>query len=210
MSDPRPRPQYGEYASPEDQAKAMGIAAERHDGVSPETEHPAPAQGQTVTSPHGAAEQAPGASARVAPSWTGSTAASASQKTATVADAGRPRRRWDVILTAVLLGLGFASVMSSYSQYANFPATLDTVVGSMGYGGYGATGLASAIGIALNSAQIVIFAIAAVVAIRLVRRGRIGFYVPLAGAVVFVVVAVVLMFVALNGDPALMAELQSR
>ena len=132
------------------------------------------------------------------------TAASAAQVSAT---AQRPRRLWDSVLTAILLGMGIVSVTSSIPQYANFPATLNEVLSQMGYGEYSAVSLATSIGIGLNVAQIVLYVASAIVALLMIRKGRLGFLYPLIAAVLFAVVMVVLLIVAFTGYPNLMSSL---
>lgn len=119
----------------------------------------------------------------------------------------RPRRLWDSVLTAILLGMGIVSVTSSIPQYANFPATLNDVLAQMEYGEYSATALATSIGIGLNVTQIVLYVASAVVALLMIRKNRLGFFYPLIAAVLFAVVMIVLLIVAFTGDPALMASL---
>lgn len=119
----------------------------------------------------------------------------------------RPRRLWDSVLTAVLLGMGIVSVTSSIPQYANFPDTLNQVLGQMGYGEYSEVGLATTIGIALNVTQIVLYLASATVALLMIRKRRLGFFYPLIAAVLFAIVMIVLLIVAFTGDPALMSSL---
>jgi hypothetical protein len=231
MTDPRPRPQYGEYATPEEQAKAMGSAAPAPsdvadaapDAAAPvipvaDVAHKLPAYGENA--PAGSAPfvppSAPTASASAPAAFTSSTAApvmppstvgGSAASTASAVPTTRPRRRWDVVLTAVLLGMGVVSVVSSIPQYANFGATMQSGISQLGYGEYTAVALANTIGIAINVTQIVLYLITAFIAIRVVQRGRIGFYIPLIGAFVSGVVTVVLLIVAITGDPALLSQI---
>jgi hypothetical protein len=234
MTDPRPRPQYGEYATPEEQAKAMGSGAPAPtdvgdavpDAAAPvipvaDVAHKLPAYGENAPAgsapfvpPSAPTAAAPSASAPAAftsstaapvvpPSNVGGSAASTASATPTT----RPRRRWDVVLTAVLLGMGVVSVVSSIPQYADFGATMQSGISQLGYGEYTAVALANTIGIAINVTQIVLYLITAFIAIRVVQRGRIGFYIPLIGAFVSGVVTVVLLIVAITGDPALLSQI---
>jgi hypothetical protein len=228
MTDPRPRPQYGEYATPEEQAKAMGSAAPAPtdvgdavaDAAAPvipvaDVAHKLPAYGENA--PAGSAPfvppSAPTASASAPAAFTSSTAAPVVPPSAVGGSAAsampttRPRRRWDVVLTAVLLGMGVVSVVSSIPQYADFGATMQSGISQLGYGEYTAVALANTIGIAINVTQIVLYLITAFIAIRVVQRGRIGFYIPLIGAFVSGVVTVVLLIVAITGDPALLSQI---
>jgi hypothetical protein len=108
---------------------------------------------------------------------------------------------WDVILTSVLLGFGLISVLSSTPQYLNFSATLSDAMSQLGYGEFTASDLTQTIGVTIAISQIVLFVITAAIAFLLLRRNRLAFYVPLAGAVAFWVVVVVLMIVAMASDP---------
>jgi len=45
------------------------------------------------------------------------------------------------------------------------------------------------------------------ISIRVVQRGRLGFYIPLIGGAVSMIVLVVLFFVAILGDPTFLAQL---
>jgi hypothetical protein len=121
--------------------------------------------------------------------------------------AARTRRLWDSVLTAILLGMGIVSVTSSIPQYADFPSTLNLVLAQGGFGEYSAVELASTIGIALNVTQIVLYLASATVALLMIRRGKVGFFYPLIGAGIFIVVMIVLLIVALTGDPELMSSL---
>jgi len=228
MTDPRPRPQYGEYATPEEQAKAMGITAPAPtdtDSTLADASAPAVPVADAVQTPPAYGENAPAGSAPFVPpsasgtevaapaAFTSSTAAPAvapaagGGSAASAVPAPRARRRWDVILTAVLLGMGVVSVVSSIPQYADFGATMQAGISQLGYGEYTAVALANTIGIAINVTQIVLYLVTAFVAIRVVQRGRIGFYIPLIGAFVSGVATVVLLIVAIAGDPALLAQI---
>jgi hypothetical protein len=95
--DSRPRPAYGEYATPEAQAKAMGFS------------HP-------VGSPVPGAPAAPLHS--VAPPIASSPADSIAARS------GRPVNR---VVTIALLTLGLLNILASASSYLNLPATLQTI-----------------------------------------------------------------------------------
>jgi len=258
MTDPRPRPQYGEYATPEEQAKAMGISAPATAPVDPaattSTAATSPAAttsaatssattsvaatststdstssvGTSDAAPVAVApdaprarpaygEHAPAGSApfvppvapgtEVAPTAVSPVSSTAVDASTASTPATPPRRLWDVVLTAVLLGMGVVSVVSSIPQYANFGATLQTVVTQMGYGEFTAVDLANSVGIAINVSQIVLLLVTLFISIRVVQRGRLGFYIPLIGGAVSGLVLVVLFFVAILGDPTFLAQL---
>lgn len=187
MTEQRPRPQYGEYASPEEQAKAIGVPLE-----------PAPhASAPHVSAPHAAAPQAatpPAATPVPIVMGTDSTP--------------RVRRSRDVVVTVVLLGIGLAWVLLSIPGTSDLAETLDRTYALQGYTGhYGPVALASALGLAMNITSLVLWGITCAVSITLLRRHRRAFYVPIIGAVVSGLVIVALTIVAMYNDPGLLAYL---
>ena len=180
MSDnDRPRPEYGEYATPQEQAKAIA----KSQPLPPRAERPAPI-----------AEYA----APVPPPNIGSPG--------TPVPRGGSANR---LATIFLLALGLVYLVGGSPSYLALPATLDTVYKQWGIGSYAATSFASTIGIVVVVSQAVIWLIIAVIAIRRLRRGRSSWWVPLIGAVVTFVVTVILMAVVIMSDPAFTAYLTS-
>jgi phosphoglycerol transferase MdoB-like AlkP superfamily enzyme len=176
VTEPRPRPQYGEYATPEAQAEAMRRrGAERRSPVSsPAT--PAPA----VSSPAIASQPRPASRAG----------------------------RVNLVVTVALLALGLLNVTVSAGSYADLPTTMRTLFAELGYGTFTPTPLVSAIGIAAVILGFVVWAAAAAVSVLLLRRGRMSWWVPLAGAAVLFVTVAVLMCVALFSDPSFIGYLE--
>jgi hypothetical protein len=191
MTEQRPRPQYGEYASPEEQARAIGVpldpahhASASHAG----TPHASAAQAVTPPAAPPAAPAAP---------VVGSEAATP-----------RVRRSRDVVVTVVLLGIGLAWTLLSIPGTSDLAGTLDRTYALQGYTGhYGPVALASALGLAMNISTLVLWGISCAISIALLRRHRRAFYVPLIGAVVSGLVVVALTIVAMYNDPGLLAYL---
>ncbi|PRY69337.1 hypothetical protein B0I08_1029 [Glaciihabitans tibetensis] len=207
MTDPRPRPQYGEYATPEEQAKAMGVGSPASAAASASVDGRADvaAPKRSVGSETSAA-QAPTGS----PTPTGSTGSPKSTADPAAPAGVRPRRTWDSVLTAVLLGVGAVSVLTSIPQYADFASWIDTGLAQLGYDDYANSELASTVGIALNITQIVLFVAGAVMAILMLRRNRLAFIYPLIAGLVFFVVTFILVAVLFASDPALLDSISSR
>lgn len=184
MTEQRPRPQYGEYASPEEQARAIGVPLE-----------PAPhASAPHASAPHAATPPAPTPPAVPVVMGTDSTP--------------RARRSRDLVVTVVLLGLGLAWILLSIPGTSDLAGTLDRTYALQGYTGhYGPVALASALGLAINITSLVLWGIACAVSIALLRRHRRAFYVPIIGAVVSGLVIVALTIVAMYNDPGLLAYL---
>ncbi len=175
-SDPRPRPQYGEYATPEEQRAriAQPDAALIYE--------PAPVHDVAP-----AAEPAP-----------------ASPAAGTVAASVQPRSRAiDRIVTFALLAYGLVNVVSSFPALIDFSAYADTMFRILGVDAALSDpaagrpwGIASAIVLAVG------WLVTAAVSWVRVRRGRISWWIPLVGGVVFTFASAMLMLVPLMNDPA--------
>ncbi len=193
MTDSRPRPQYGEYASPEEQARAIGIPIEHAphatSSVVPTVE-PAqkkPKSEQGVRHPETGQPDAVGLDTRV-----------------------RVRRSRDTVVTVMLLGLGLAWILLSIPGASDLAGTLDRTYALQGYTGhYGPVALASALGLAINISSLVLWGITCAVSIAVLRRHRRAFYIPLIGAALSGLVVVALTLVAMFNDPGLLTYLST-
>ncbi len=173
MSDQRPRPEYGEYATPEEQARAIRSPLP----VPPALERPLPPQHPSMEP---AAEQSALA---------------------------RPSRRWDVILSAVLLAYGAANVVSGLGQFADVPRLIDQVFAAQGVGEFTPTSNATTVGIVINVTNVVLYLIALVLTVLRLRRGRLAFWIPLTAGVAAGLFAGVLIVSLMVGDPAFLSQL---
>ena len=180
MSDKRERPQYGEYASVDEQIAAGGHAVEAAPApVSPTTVTPA-----TALAPPVASTRVPGAPPTI--------------------------RRWDLPLTIALLVLGGYSVISGIPGFLNFASALNDVYVASGYGEYTSTSLANGIGIGALVSQSVLYVVTVALAVARLRAKKLAFFIPLIGGLASGVVIFVLMLVAMTSDPALAAWLNSQ
>lgn len=170
----RPRPQYGEYASPEQQAKAMGVTS------------PPPPNVPALARPTGALAPPPPPYGQNLP------------RAATVATP----RRWDLMLSAVLLAYGLYSVVSGMFQFADLGALINRVYQMQGIGQFTTTQLATTLGIVINTSDVVLFVATALITFALLRRGKVAFYVPLIGGAIAGIIALVCILVLMFGDPA--------
>ncbi|HEY8912015.1 DUF6264 family protein [Lacisediminihabitans sp.] len=176
MTDPRPRPQYGEYASQKDQAAAAGL--------------PAPSFAPPVVPP--AAERAAERAAverGAAPSATGAAAP----------------RRWDIFLSYALLAYGAVTVVAGFFQFTDLNAVIEQVYTMMSIGTYTPTALAGTLGIVINVSNVVLFVITVAVTMRALRKGRLAFYLPIIGGAVAYLVSFVCLATLMLGDPAFTA-----
>jgi hypothetical protein len=160
MSDERPRPQYGEYATPEQQAHAMGKRPIPPLRQLPEMP-PSPDPANRVLDPAEGIGSAPRAT-------------------------GHPVDR---VFTIVLLGLGLFQLLDSIQGYLDFRVALNQLATEFGLN-YAAPAAATQAGYWILASNVVLLVLTAVVAIRFVRRSRISFYVPLIGYVLFEIVMV--------------------
>ena len=168
------RPQYGEYATPEEVAAAYGTP-------------PAPPKPAELPPP------VAGTAVRAAP------------PAGVVVE-----RSWNRILTTILIALGAYRTVTSFfslnSEGDNLAASLESV----GYTGF--TSIAEINDLAMTSAvlQVVFLGLAVVISLRLLRAGRISFWVPLVAAVIcWVIIASLYMGVIVN-DPAYATWVESQ
>ncbi|MDQ1606365.1 MAG: hypothetical protein QOJ18_732 [Microbacteriaceae bacterium] len=198
MTEPRSRPQYGEYASPEDQAKAIRVPITPQDQPNAE---PAPIEGAGVGSaPTGGWLGPRQQSAVPGPSAMDGRAGTARQL-------GRPR---DIGFTAALLAIGLFWILVSIPGMANLSATIQQTYAMEGYTGhYGPVALASAIGLAINISQLALWGVTCALSVLAIRKRRRAFYIPLVGGAVSALVVMVLTIVAMLNDPGLLQFLST-
>jgi len=177
----RPRPQYGEYATPEEQRARIRQPVE---------------------------PSAPDAARPPAPATPGRATTPAPATVAAAPAATRPRYV-DRVVTFALLAYGLVTVIGSipaaadYTQFAatffealGVEQTLSDPAGARGWG------LASALVLGLG------WLLTLAVSWRSVRAGRLSFWIPLVGGVVFNGISSVLLVVPLASDPAVWSALQ--
>ena len=168
----RPKPQYGEYATPQEQAK---IIADSLPPVSPLLVPPVPEPPVPVPP-----ELRPPA----------------------VAVPGRRPRRWDIILTAALLGYATINVIAQLLAKDTLATIATQFFTAQGIGDYTPTALTTSLGNTLNVITLALFVVTVLVTTWRLRRGRVAFWVPIAGGVVATIVALVFVVILLQSDPA--------
>jgi hypothetical protein len=183
MSDERPaRPQYGEYATPEQQARAMGQTYRP----------PVPTPQPSSTPPP------PDPSARVT---SGEQPAVPRQARASIGDR---------FTTMFLLGIGLFSFLESISGYLHFSIQFNAAVAQMGGGTYSDPARADHVGIGLLIAHVVLYVGTLLWALTNLAHGRRAFYVPIVGFVIFAIVYCVALAVLLYSDPSLLAHVKTQ
>jgi Family of unknown function (DUF6264) len=114
----------------------------------------------------------------------------------------RRRRTWDLVLTIALLAYGLMTVLTSLSGAGDLGRTIEQVYALQGLGEYTPTALAGTLTTVANVAQVVLLALAAYLSYRLLKAGRIAFWVPLvAGAIASLLVGV-FGFTLMVSDPS--------
>ena len=174
MPDERPRPRYGEYATPQEQAE---IVAKSMPPVSPLLT-PKPVESAdsrgTAAPPHPARPVAPQPHHEpVRPQPNAPGAASAPSTTR-----GRPARRWDRFLSIALLGYGLFNVIASTTQYADLAGYLGRVYSMFNLGEYQPSGDEARVGLTMNIVTLGLFLVTAIVTVMRLRARRIAFWVP--------------------------------
>jgi Family of unknown function (DUF6264) len=147
MTEDRPRPQYGEYATPEQQAAAMGQLY-----VPPAPTQPVAPAPQTIP-----------AESRLAP----------------------PGNRADRFATIFLLGIGLAVLINS--DFFHLSENLNPAFEELGLA-FRVSSSVDALGPWLLGANIVALLATMAAAYRRLRQGRLSFYIPLVGYVVFTLI----------------------
>jgi magnesium-transporting ATPase (P-type) len=193
MTDDRPRPQYGEYASPEEQILAGGTGGAGGAGAVPPSES---AHGSNRASVAGAASfAAPKPETRVdgaAPAGVGGQLAP-------------EKRPFDTFMTTLVLSLTAFVVISSSAGWANLPEALAQSYEQLGYGEFTSVELASTMGVVIAVMQSALLIAAALISIARLRAKRSAFWVPLVFGVSSMVLTLVLMMIVMLNDPALAA-----
>lgn len=176
----RPRPQYGEYASPEEQRARIrqpDVTAALDAGQAP----PAPAVEPTVAAPAAAA----GAASAPAP-----------------APASR-FRAVDRIITFALLAYGLLNVIAAFPSLIDYVAYTETMFDVLGVD---ATVSDPAAGKPWGMAAALVLAFGWLITLALswanLRRGRLSWWIPLVGGIVFTFASAALVLVPLTNDPA--------
>lgn len=123
----------------------------------------------------------------------------------------RAPRRFDAAITVGLLAAGLVNVVGSIGANADPSQAINQSYALFGGGGtYTVTDQTSVIGIAVNVVNIVVFVLAAWIALELVKRKRLAFWVPIAGAVVATVITSTLVLTLILADPAFQQIMSNR
>ncbi|MGV8886451.1 MAG: DUF6264 family protein [Microbacteriaceae bacterium] len=193
----RPRPQYGEYATPEDQASASGKPAEPV------------ASATTVTPPH----TPPHTPTPTPEGVTALTHTPEGERAPTVPLApyapNKKPRAWDRPVTAILIALGLYSVLSYFGTLRDLGAVLSQAFTTAGYGEFQSVEFADDLGLTALVIIIVLFGLSTTLALSSLRARRLSFWIPLTGSVISMIVVVIVMMVIVFADPGFQAYVDS-
>jgi len=185
-SDARPRPQYGEYATPEEQRARIQrpeVTDALDAGIAP-TPEVAPSKKESAADPSAATSaKSPAAAVKRGPLL-------------------------DRVATFGLLGYGLISIFTNIAQVLDFPTFAETTARMMGVT---ATFTNLTAGYVWGAVAAAVYGIGwlltAVLTWRRLKTGRISFWIPLVGFVVTTVIASVCVLVPLLGDAEFLAAL---
>ncbi len=196
--DNRPRPQYGEYATPEEQRARIVGSEPEHPSDPPVVPAAAGAGSGSPTAPSGPAR---GATRQPAPR-TGDHPLPSPRPTTTAA---RPTRTADRIISIALLAYGLITVLGAIPQLVDFAGFVDTWAEMAGID---ATLADPAAGRAWGIAAAVVYAggwlLTAVLSWMSLSRRRLTWWIPLVGAIVTFIIVSVLLAVPLVTDPGIL------
>ncbi|HEY5224692.1 MAG TPA: DUF6264 family protein [Microbacteriaceae bacterium] len=180
--DRRPRPQYGEYASPEEQKASIRVPVEHaHDESVPIARATPVASEQQTSLPR----------QHDAPRPAGASLA--------------PARSGDRIFTLALLTLGFLNVIFTVPGLFNLSSTINATFQQMGVGSFTPTSLARVLGIGLAVFYIAAWIGTLLLTMPRLRAGRLSFWIPLVAGVIVTVVSMIIFLILFLGDPSFVA-----
>ena len=227
----RPRPEYGEYATPAEQAEAMGITPAElaklttlTPAAKPVAEPERAEKAEKAEKPEKGAKALAAAKSATAKSATeqkdqdselpppaASDAIQLPPPTKASTDLPTGARRWDVPITYGLLFYGAFTVFSVIAEARTYGSALQASFAQfVGKDSFTAIDLANDLGPWIAATHGVIFVITVALTITSIRRKRVSFYIPLIGAVVAGIATVIFGVVILANDPAFVALMQSR
>lgn len=177
--DPRPRPQYGEYATPEEQ-RARIARPDTTDALAAGV-HPAPESGSAAP----VASEAPGAPA---------------------SRAAAPATGWrlaDRIVSIGLLVYGLFNVLFTTPRFFDFAGFANEYLAFLGVDeSFSNFDAALVWGPIAGIVYVVGWLASALLTWWQLRRGRVAFWIPLVGALLTILVVAACLTVPLSGDPA--------
>lgn len=189
--EPRARAQYGEYASPEEQARARGL----NGAVGAES-----AVESAVESPRSSTERASTRRSPITPSVVPSASPTGAQPAAS-------KHPVDRFVTLALLAFGLITVATSIPGYLRMADTLQSAYSQLGIGSYTDNELARSLGVTAIVVSALLWLVTAACTALSLKRNRVSWWIPVVGGALAFIALMVIVFVALLADPAFAASL---
>ena len=194
MTDERPRPQYGEYATPEQQARAAGHQFDPKAAARAIQEAQAAQAAQAERAIPHPAKAPPAVDSRV-------------PKQSPFRSTVLVRHPIDRFFTVFMLGIGIFSLIYSVPSLLSFAATFDSAYARSGVGKFPEPDLANQVGIWILVANSVLLMLTVAWAFRRISRGKPASFVPVIGFVLFFAVFYVAFLVMEGAEPTYFREL---
>lgn len=182
-ADKRPRPQFGEYATPEQQRAAIRVPASDNNEPVPVADH---------TPPH----------ARAAAPGTSGTASTPSASQHVDPQIAAARRRADRLATYILLGVGLLSVLSTIPTLLQLPQVITDVFDQFGIDAFTQLAVAQTMAWILLAVQALLWVLALVLSLRAIKRERTSWWIPFVIGVVANLVLIIGISLTMVSDPA--------
>lgn len=230
-SSARPkRPQFGEYATPEEQRASIREPLDEQRaaelGVSPVVplgtssgDEAKPGDASASASGHLAAGSAPVHPGPSQSAGSGHFAGSRPTPPATPPVAPTrygpngevlpPRRSADRIATFVLIAIGLLNIVVTMPNLLDLAGAVRTVYVQFDISGYNSDQLAQILGITALLAQVILWVAALMLSSRALRAGKPAFWIPLVAGVVANVILIAAVSIAIASDPAFLAFVQA-
>lgn len=199
-ADGRPRPQYGEYATPDQQRAAMAVPPDP-DARAEDPPLAADAAGRSASEGAGTANGAAGGRGSAAPTDPRGVAAGARGMTR----GGIAYR----VITVGLLAFGLAQAFSLSRSFLMLDATLSAQAQQLGITDYRPLPAVGALGVIATVAVIVLWLAAVICSFALRRRGRLAFWVPLVAGVISIALTAVAIAVGFSATPDILERLST-
>ncbi|MFC5500968.1 DUF6264 family protein [Lysinimonas soli] len=180
--DPRPAPQYGEYATPEEVAAARGPLP---------VEHP---------EEHGT----------VGPSTLAQRLSTAPPPRGDRVASRRPAGRWNAPITAFLLTLGAWFTISSIPGFLRFGSVLSQALAMYGITGVSFGPVAQTAGVVLLVVSLLLLIGAIGLSVLMIRRGRRSVWIPLLAGILMFLAYLVTIYLVVANTPGATDLLQNR
>ena len=117
---------------------------------------------------------------------------------------------WDRPITVGLLAAGVLYLLLSIPSYLSFAESMSTGLENAGYSGVEIGSGANLAGIVLLVVHAALLVAAVGLSVRFLRLGRIAFWIPLVGALLFGVASIAIGVIPLLLDPSILAAMRNR